>query len=343
MRTSTARARMAPTRRTSFSSSARRILPCRVSGRSPISSRNSVPPSAASNSPGLAVRASVNAPFSWPNSSDSMRVGGDGVAVQLHERRRGAGAVVVDGLRHQFLARPRLPRDQHGGLAVGDDAGRAVQRRAQLRAAADDAAEVEGLPLRRRQPAPRRLRLAPPGALGHLVAQGLHVLRQREVVRRPRAHEATASRWSARAPTTSGAGAPAAAISRSTGSASSSTPATFSTTASASPAGPSSPADSETRAATPAAAASSGHRDENDSLRATTSRLTDGSVGAGEGGGAGVPRVAGRVSVSRFETIYTPPGRGARLAFGRAPTPVTMRGCATVYPPGPRSVPPLPP
>jgi hypothetical protein len=38
---------------------------------SPISSSSRVPPSASSIRPGLAVTAPVNAPFSWPNSSDS--------------------------------------------------------------------------------------------------------------------------------------------------------------------------------------------------------------------------------------------------------------------------------
>ncbi|MFO0680036.1 MAG: hypothetical protein U0169_26175 [Polyangiaceae bacterium] len=41
---------------------------------SPISSRNNVPPFAASNTPTFAFTAPVNAPFSWPNSSDSRSV-----------------------------------------------------------------------------------------------------------------------------------------------------------------------------------------------------------------------------------------------------------------------------
>jgi hypothetical protein len=39
-----------------------------------MSSRKRVPPSAASKRPILATFASVNAPRSWPNSSDSARV-----------------------------------------------------------------------------------------------------------------------------------------------------------------------------------------------------------------------------------------------------------------------------
>ena len=49
--------------------------------RSPISSRNSVPPSAASARPMRRSRASVNAPFSCPKSSDSTSASGS--AAQL--------------------------------------------------------------------------------------------------------------------------------------------------------------------------------------------------------------------------------------------------------------------
>ena len=40
---------------------------------SPISSRNNVPPFACSNRPSRTVLAPVNAPFSWPNNSDSIK------------------------------------------------------------------------------------------------------------------------------------------------------------------------------------------------------------------------------------------------------------------------------
>ncbi len=53
-------------------------------GRSPISSRNSVPPSHAATRPGLSRTAPVNAPLAWPNSSLSSscwdRVGQETVA-----------------------------------------------------------------------------------------------------------------------------------------------------------------------------------------------------------------------------------------------------------------------
>ena len=46
-----------------------------------ISSRNSVPPLATSNSPFLDAMAEVNAPFTWPNSVDSSS--SDGMAPVL--------------------------------------------------------------------------------------------------------------------------------------------------------------------------------------------------------------------------------------------------------------------
>ena len=49
--------------------------------------------------------------------------------------------------------------------------------------------------------------------------------------------------------------------------------------------------------------------------------------------------VAGWADVSRFETIYTPRAHGARLVCAPAPSPLPMRGCVTMYPAGPRSVP----
>ena len=60
--------------------------------RSPISSRNSVPPEASSNLPGRASWASVNAPFSWPNSSLSSSVSVIARAIHRDERlSRGGG------------------------------------------------------------------------------------------------------------------------------------------------------------------------------------------------------------------------------------------------------------
>ena len=91
-----------PTRLTSFSWSARRILPWSGSERSPISSRKSVEPLAASKRPAFRASAPVNEPFSWPKSSLSRRF--SGIAAQLR-----AG---VDRARDQLLARAGLAADE---------------------------------------------------------------------------------------------------------------------------------------------------------------------------------------------------------------------------------------
>ena len=65
-----------PTRTISRSWSTRSSLTWMAGETSAISSRNSVPPSASSNRPALRSVAPVNAPASWPNSSDSSSVSG---------------------------------------------------------------------------------------------------------------------------------------------------------------------------------------------------------------------------------------------------------------------------
>ena len=70
-----------PTRSICFCSTARSSLGWRKSGMSPISSSMMVPCWASSNLPFFWVTAPVNAPFSWPNSSDSRRF--SGMAAQL--------------------------------------------------------------------------------------------------------------------------------------------------------------------------------------------------------------------------------------------------------------------
>jgi len=55
---------------------ARSSFTCTVCGISVISSRNSVPPVAAANSPSVLATAPVKAPLTWPNSSDSISVSG---------------------------------------------------------------------------------------------------------------------------------------------------------------------------------------------------------------------------------------------------------------------------
>ena len=70
-----------PTLRYSPVSSTRSNRACVVSGSSATSSRKMVPPFASSKYPLREVTAPVNAPFSWPNSSESMVP--SGIAPQL--------------------------------------------------------------------------------------------------------------------------------------------------------------------------------------------------------------------------------------------------------------------
>ena len=70
-RTSTLTGRSSPIGTTSRSCRTRRNAVCEAGGSSPISSRNSVPPSALRTSPVRSPTAPVNAPRRWPNSSAS--------------------------------------------------------------------------------------------------------------------------------------------------------------------------------------------------------------------------------------------------------------------------------
>ena len=65
--------RVPPSRSNSCSCRTRRIFACVFALMSPTSSRKSVPPSACSKRPTRCLSAPVNAPFSWPKSSDSRR------------------------------------------------------------------------------------------------------------------------------------------------------------------------------------------------------------------------------------------------------------------------------
>ena len=90
MRTLTCRVRDEPTRSKSPVSSTRSSFGCRFSGTLAISSRNSVPPSASSKRPTRSVLASVNAPFTWPNSSLSKTPFGQAAGVDRDEPLAGA-------------------------------------------------------------------------------------------------------------------------------------------------------------------------------------------------------------------------------------------------------------
>ena len=81
IRTFTLRGRVAPTGCTIEVCRKRSSLVCSATSISQISSRNSVPPSAAAAAPGLSEIAPVKLPFIWPNTSDSSR--SDGIAPQF--------------------------------------------------------------------------------------------------------------------------------------------------------------------------------------------------------------------------------------------------------------------
>jgi hypothetical protein len=117
---STVRARVPPTRKKLLVSSARSNLTWLSGSISPISSRNRVPPSASSMSPGFIPAAPVNAPRSCPNSSLSSTSRGSVAAVDGHEGLIPAGRAIVDRAGDQLPAGAALAEDQHRGLGRRD-------------------------------------------------------------------------------------------------------------------------------------------------------------------------------------------------------------------------------
>ena len=105
------------------------------SGSSPISSRNRVPPCAASKAPARSRVAPVKAPRSWPKSSLSIRSAAMRAAVDDHERaRRARGAASwMRARRRSSLPVPVSPVDEHGRVgrrrALERGAARAWRRR----------------------------------------------------------------------------------------------------------------------------------------------------------------------------------------------------------------------
>ena len=116
-----------PTRTTTFSSSTRSSFACPPRLKSPISSRNSVPPEASSNLPGRDSWASVKAPFSCPNNSLSSSVSVNGRAVDGDKRLVAPMAEVMDRLGDHLLAGAVFAQDQHRQVGVGHAANRRAQ------------------------------------------------------------------------------------------------------------------------------------------------------------------------------------------------------------------------
>ena len=119
-RTSTRRVFDEPTRSNSPVSSVRSSLACRPCEMLAISSRNSVPPSAISKRPTRSLLASVNAPFTWPNSSLSKTPSASPPVFTVHQRARGAQRDGVQRLRDQSLAGAVFAGDEDVGVGRAD-------------------------------------------------------------------------------------------------------------------------------------------------------------------------------------------------------------------------------
>src|SRR6266446_1705235 len=105
-----------PTRRTTPSWMTRRSLAWIDLGISTSSSRNSVPPWAASSNPGLSRTAPVKAPLRWPNISDSSSPSGSAAQFTATKGRLGAEECQLVRLHlrpvERVLLLTRLARDQ---------------------------------------------------------------------------------------------------------------------------------------------------------------------------------------------------------------------------------------
>ena len=133
-RTSTRRDREDPRRSISPDSSTRKSFACCRSGTFPISSRKIVPPSASSKRPMRSVRASVNAPLTWPKISLS-KTPSDRAPVLTATK----GGDARETVRGAFV-RPLLPAAVLAGnqdvCVRRSDSGDGVENRPHGRAAA---------------------------------------------------------------------------------------------------------------------------------------------------------------------------------------------------------------
>ena len=114
-RTSTRLGWLAPTGTTCPSSSTRSIFAWRAGGMSPISSRNSVPPSASSNHPLRSVECPGERAARVAEQQRFGQLARNRDTVHGNERRRRARAAAVDRARDQLLAGAALSGDQHVG------------------------------------------------------------------------------------------------------------------------------------------------------------------------------------------------------------------------------------
>ena len=135
-RTSTLMLLLSPTRRISRLSSTRSSLACIDLGSSPISSRNSVPPSATSNSPTRCSSAPVKAPLRWPKSSLSIRFSGKApqlIATNGCSRRRLCSCSERATSSLPVPVSPRISTVLFGRRDLGDQLPHALHRPASRR------------------------------------------------------------------------------------------------------------------------------------------------------------------------------------------------------------------
>ena len=119
-RTSALTVLLLPTRSNSRSCSTRSSFTWVAGEKSPISSRNSVPPSASSRRPSRANRRPVKAPFSWPNNSLSSSPSFSAAQLTFTNGFCARRTAVMDRRGDEFLSRSRLAADQHRGIAGRD-------------------------------------------------------------------------------------------------------------------------------------------------------------------------------------------------------------------------------
>ena len=92
---------------------------CSAAGRSPISSRNSVPPWAVSILPGVCFAAPVNAPFLVAEQLALEQVLGNRRAIDGDEPARAARREVVQRAREELLAGAGFAEQHHRGVGRG--------------------------------------------------------------------------------------------------------------------------------------------------------------------------------------------------------------------------------
>src|ERR1044071_7707872 len=109
---------MPPSGRNFLSSIAFSNLAWTLISISPISSRNSVPPSASSNNPGLLLTAPVKAPFAYPNSSDSINSFENPAQLSSTKLYRARPLKLWINLAQPFPG-PCLAQDENRGIVLG--------------------------------------------------------------------------------------------------------------------------------------------------------------------------------------------------------------------------------